>query len=138
VSYVPAALRRQVVQCAGRRCEYCRLSQQGQAAPFHVDHVIPVAAGGPTALDNLALACVSSSLRKAARQRASDPQSDQSVPLFSPRQNAWDEHFRWDGIRIEGATATGRATVEALKMNRPLMVAIRREEEALGRHPPRS
>jgi hypothetical protein len=79
--------------------------------------------------------CVSCSLRKAARQRAPDPQSGESVHLYHPRRIAWDDHFRWDGVHIRGLTARGRATVAALKTNRPLMVAIRREEVALGRHP---
>ncbi len=136
MSHIPAHLRRRVIRRAGQRCEYCRLSQRGQAATFHVDHVVPVVAGGPTTLDNLALACVSCSLRKAARQRADAPQSGQSVPLYDPRRSAWNTHFRWNDARVSGITATGRATVEALKMNRPLMVAIRREEAALGRHPP--
>jgi hypothetical protein len=29
----------------------------GQEATFHVDHVVPVIAGGPDTGDNLALAC---------------------------------------------------------------------------------
>ncbi len=73
MNYISAALRQQVVQRAAGRCEYCRLSQQGQEATFHIDHVMPVARGGKTHLDNLALACVSCSLRKAARLDAIDP-----------------------------------------------------------------
>ncbi|WP_256366796.1 hypothetical protein [Anabaena sp. UHCC 0204] len=38
--------------------------------------------------------------------------------------------------RTVGLTATGRGTIEALKMNREMMLAIRGEEELLGRHPP--
>ena len=132
---IPAGLRRLVIQRAAHRCEYCKLSQEGQEATFHIDHVIPVAAGGETVAENLALACVSCSLRKAARQTAVDPQSGQEVALYNPRRDVWHEHFRWDGVHLVGLTATGRATVEALKMNRVLILAIRREEEAVGRHP---
>ena len=39
-------------------------------------------------------------------------------------------------MRVVGLTATVTGTVEALKMNRPMMLAIRGEEELLGRHPP--
>jgi hypothetical protein len=67
---IPAALRRLVVQRVENRCEYCKLSQAGQTATFHIDHVTPVAAGGPTTADNLALACVACSLHKAAEQKA--------------------------------------------------------------------
>lgn len=48
----------------------------------------------------------------------------------------WKEHFRWDGVRVVGLTATGRATINALRMNRAIILAIRAEEEILGRHPP--
>jgi len=69
---IPAAIRRIVVQRAGNRCEYCRLSQAGQEAVFHIDHILPESEGGMTELDNLALACVSCSLRKGARRAAVD------------------------------------------------------------------
>lgn len=137
MSDLPAGLHAEVVLRAGHRCEYCRLSQEGQEATFHIDHIVPRAAGGPTVDDNLALACVSCSLRKWARQMATDPDSGEEVPLFHPRAQVWAEHFRWEGERVVPLTPTGRATVAALAMNRPLIVAIRREEAARGRHPPR-
>jgi 5-methylcytosine-specific restriction endonuclease McrA len=65
---IPAWLRRQVVFRAGGRCEYCGLAQEGQEATFHVDHIVPRAAGGPTEADNLALACVSCLLRRLRSQ----------------------------------------------------------------------
>lgn len=132
---VPAALRRLVIERAGGRCEYCGLAQEGQEAAFHVDHVIPRKDGGETDLQNLALACVSCSLRKAARRMAVDPETGEEVPLFSPRQDTWLDHFQWQGVVLVGLTATGRATADALQMNRPLVLAIRREEAVLGRHP---
>jgi formylglycine-generating enzyme required for sulfatase activity len=60
---VPTALRRLVIQQAADRCEYCALSQAGQEATLHLDHIIPQAAGGETVSDNIALAYVSRSLR---------------------------------------------------------------------------
>jgi len=136
MSDIPAVLRDQVVLRAGNRCEYCGLSQAGQEAAFHIDHVVPRAAGGRTESSNLALACVSCSLRKWARRSAPDPATGEDVPLFSPRDQAWGDHFRWEGAVIEPLTPTGRATVTALAMNRPLAVAIRLEEAERGRHPP--
>lgn len=136
MSAIPSYLRQQVIDRASDRCEYCRLSQVGQEATFHIDHVIPVVAGGKTTLDNLALACVSCSLRKAARQTVQDPESNQSVPIFNPRQQFWREHFEWNGVVIIGLTATGRGTINALNLNRAIILAIRAEEELLGRHPP--
>jgi hypothetical protein len=49
----------------------------------------------------------------------------------------WDEHFTWDGLILLGKSATGRATIEALKMNRSVIIQIRREESFFGRHPAR-
>jgi 5-methylcytosine-specific restriction endonuclease McrA len=88
-------LRATIVRRAKNRCEYCRLSQIGQEATFHVDHIVPRVAGGKTIAENLALACVSCSLRKAARQIAADPETTTEVPLFNPRTQAWTDHFRW-------------------------------------------
>jgi hypothetical protein len=82
------------------------------------------------------LACVSCALRKWAKRTATDPDSGDDVPLFNPRTHTWAEHFRWEGVRIVPLTSTGRATVAALAMNRPLIIAIRHEEAARGRHPP--
>ncbi|MPY86994.1 MAG: HNH endonuclease [Luteitalea sp.] len=134
---IPARLRRLVIERARDRCEYCGLSQEGQEAAFHVDHVIPRGVGGPTSAENLALACVSCSLRKAARRTAVDPQTGEDTPLFHPRQDDWKQHFRWEGVRLVGLTASGRATIAALEMNRLLILAIRSEEAALGRPPSR-
>jgi hypothetical protein len=58
MSDISPSLHAEVVLRAGQRCEYCRLSQLGQEAAFHIDHVRPRAAGGPTIAENLALACV--------------------------------------------------------------------------------
>jgi len=136
MSDISATLRAAVFHRAAEYCEYCRLSQHGQEASFHVDHVIPRTAGGSTTADNLAVACVSCSLRKWAKQTANDPDSGKESPLFNPRTQLWGEHFRWEGARIVPLTAIGRATVAALAMNRPLILAIRQEQAAAGRHPP--
>jgi hypothetical protein len=134
---VSGHLRRVVVERSGYRCEYCGLAQVGQEATFHVDHVVPVIAGGQTTAENLALACVSCSLRKGALRIGLDPATGNDAPLFNPRQDAWSAHFHWAGVAIIGTSPTGRATVDALRLNRPLILAIREEESFRGRHPPR-
>jgi len=135
MSHIPASLRQQIIERASNICEYCHLSQLGQAATFHIDHVLPVAAGGETNLDNLALACVSCSLHKAARLTAVDPDSVEEIPIFNPRELKWADHFVWDGVQLVGKTAVGRATITALKINRPIILEIRKEEVLRGRHP---
>jgi hypothetical protein len=126
--HIPAHLARKVWKRAGNQCEYCHLSQEWQEATFHIDHVKPKALKGPTSLQNLALACVTCSLRKAARIKARDPKTGKIVRLFDPRTGDWRKHFRiTHTFRILGRTNCGRATVRALGMNRSNIVAIRRE-----------
>ncbi len=132
---IPVMIRAAVIMRARELCEYCRLAQVGQEAAFHIDHVIPTVAGGSTSEGNLALACVSCSLHKAAKLTAIDPESGEHAPLFNPRTQNWPEHFRWEGETAVGLSSSGRATVSALKMNRSLILAIRREEATRGRHP---
>jgi hypothetical protein len=131
--HIPVSLQRRVRDRANERCEYCRLAQAGQEATFHVDHIQPRREGGATLLDNLALACVSCSLRKGGNSEAQDPDTGQSVRLFHPRKDAWTEHFALDDeLRINGISDIGRATVALLRMNRPLAVAIRKATASLG------
>lgn len=62
---IGARLRFLVLQRDGFRCTYCGRSQQ-DGAILHVDHVVPVVAGGATALENLVTACSSCNLGKSA------------------------------------------------------------------------
>ncbi len=134
--HIPASLQRRVRLRASDRCEYCRIAQIGQEATFHVDHVMPQAADGATSLENLALACVSCSLRKGARITAVDATTGDAVQLFHPRLHAWADHFVGDASgEILGLTAIGRATLASLSINRVLAVAIRREEYSRDRWP---
>ncbi len=77
------------------------------------------------------------SLRKAARNKIRDPVSQELVPIFHPRQDNWPEHFSLsDEFELEGLTSVGRATIDALGMNRNAIVSIRKELNFLGRFPP--
>jgi hypothetical protein len=60
------------------------------------------------------------------------------VPLFNPRQDDWSEHFEWsaDGLQVIGLATVGRATVEALALNRERVIHIRAADQIVGRHPP--
>ena len=133
---ISASLRRLVTMRAYDRCEYCGLAQVGQAGTFHIDHVQPMAAGGETTAENLALACISCSLRKGARQEAIDPLTGIAVQIFSPRSQIWNEHFSWDGVCVVGLSSVGRSTIAALGLNRANLLAIRGEEAFFKRHPP--
>ncbi len=127
-----------VRQRANRLCEYCHTSEQWQYVRFTVDHVIPLAQGGSDDPDNLALACFHCNRKKADKLTALDPDSEEEVPLFNPRRDAWSEHFIWssDGLFIMGLTPTGRASVDALELNRERVINIRAADRIVGRHPP--
>ena len=134
---ITPSLARHVRERASDLCEYCQLPQGSQEATFHVDHISPRAAGGPTTLDNLALACVSCSLRKAARRDSVDPRTSLRVPLFHPRADIWSDHFRWSpSWQLVGRTPKGRATIAALRMNRPAIIEIRKQLVRLAKFPP--
>ena len=105
---------------------------------MHVEHIIPLAAGGTSDEDNLWLACSVCNNYKGTQTHALDPETEEQVPLFNPRTQPWTEHFAWsdDGIETIGLTSTGRATVEALKLNQPFMRRARRRWVIANWHPP--
>jgi hypothetical protein len=137
-AYIPRPLRQFVAQRAQFRCEYCQLQQELCPETFEVDHIIPRAMGGQAEMDNLCYACPVCNNAKRSQITGQDPRTRRRVRLFDPRQQRWHRHFRWsdDCGRILGKTVVGRATVEALAMNRPRMVHIRLLWAAMGLHPP--
>jgi hypothetical protein len=54
------------------------------------------------------------------------------VPLFHPRRDEWNAHFRWQGMQIEGVSPVGRATVQVLAMNDARRLELRTEWMMLG------
>jgi hypothetical protein len=139
-TYIPAPVRQFVAERAKFRCEYCQLQQELCPETFEVDHIIPRAVGGKTEMENLCYACPVCNNAKRSQITARDPQAGRRVRLFNPRRHSWYRHFPWsaDGGYLFGKTATGRATVGALDMNRLRIVHIRRLWAALGLHPPSS
>lgn len=103
-----------------------------------LDHIVPEAQGGPTTFDNLCFACRRCNEFKGSSTQAHDPLTDEIVSLFHPRIQKWNDHFTWNasGTHMIGLTAIGRATVLALNMNNPVIVAARRRWVSVGWHPP--
>ena len=121
---------------AGNRCEYCRMHQSLQGAAFHIEHIIPVSAGGDDSLENLALACPSCNLHKSNRTEAMDWETNETVPLFHPRVMIWSDHFRFQSFEIVAQTAIGRASCFLLKFNQPRRIRIRQAEAVFKLFPP--
>jgi hypothetical protein len=119
------------------RCEYCHAPQAVFNLPLEVEHIRPVSLGGEDVSDNLALACRSCNLFKAANIGAIDPVQSQTVRIFHPREDQWDEHFQvsMEAGEILGISPVGRATVGCLRMNHPAQIVARRQWMRLGLFP---
>lgn len=137
-SYIPKVLRERVSSEARRRCGYCLTQERVVGTPMEIDHIIPEALGGQTEADNLWLACSLCNDHKGDKIAALDPERGEIVRLFDPRRQVWGEHFAWtaSGDRVIGLTATGRATVAALNLNRASLVRARQAWAMVGWHPP--
>jgi HNH endonuclease len=110
---------------------------------FTIDHIVPQSLGGSDDLENLALACRRCNERRSNFIVGVDPETQQEVKLFNPRQYQWAAHFIWsaDGTRILGITPVGRATCHRLDMNddfrtTPFIQKSRRMWLRMGVHPP--
>jgi hypothetical protein len=136
--YIPEKLRKQVIKRARGYCEYCRCPDSVTNAPFSVDHIIPKVKGGKTVLSNLAYACYGCNNKKRDKRTAFDPFTRKRVALFHPRKQKWIAHFGWseDFKLVIGLTPTGRATVEAIGLNRFGVVNLRDVLRNSGHHPP--
>ncbi|MGH9427777.1 MAG: HNH endonuclease [Terriglobia bacterium] len=130
-------LSRLIAERAQWRCEYCLSPAAFSTQPFEVDHIVPRSKNGLTVLENLAFSCGCNSY-KGDKTRGRDPRTGRTVSLFHPRKQRWEQHFSWseDFLRVVGRTATGRATVEALQLNRMELLNLRRLLHAVGGHPP--
>lgn len=136
---IPGDVERRVRAAAHQRCGYCLSPQHLVMARLEVEHIIPLAKGGTDDEFNLWLACPICNGHKSDKTEAIDPETSSRIPLFNPRTQTWSEHFTWsqDGLRIEGKTAVGRATVVALHLNNdPDAIIVRSFWVLAGWHPP--
>lgn len=119
-------------------CEYCKSQARFATQAFSTEHIIARHLGGETTLDNLALACQGCNNHKYTKSEARDSVSGKIAPLFHPRQQRWQDHFAWndDFILVIGLTPIGRATIQALQLNRAELVNLRRVLYVMGEHPP--
>jgi hypothetical protein len=132
---VSDALKHEVIERAGGRCEYCLLHQQDSIKTHEVDHIAARKHGGETDSENLCLSCVNCNRHKGSDLTSLDPETGEIIPLFHPRRDMWDDHFRLDGPRIVPLTAKGRVTAFLLQMNVPDRLIEREILIRLGRYP---
>ncbi|MCI0695804.1 HNH endonuclease [candidate division KSB1 bacterium] len=120
-------------------CSYCQMPAIYLPQGLETEHIVPRSLGGRDTVGNLCPACPNCNAHKAKKIFAIDPQSRDEVLLFNPRKQKWIEHFNWDesGTQVIGRTNIGRATVAALKMNLPDIVAWRSIIIGIGGYPPK-
>lgn len=116
---IPEATRQIIRERAGFVCEYCHSPERLSASRFTIDHIIPVSLGGSDEIQNLALACRRCNERRYNFIAGFDPETQEIVPIFNPRQQKWEDHFTWisNGTVIKGITLVGRATCNRLDLN---------------------
>ncbi len=133
-----ARQKRFVTERAQGCCEYCRSQSRFAMQPFSAEHILPRQQGGNNSLDNLALSCQGCNNHKYTKTQGIDPVNGELVSLYHPRTQKWLDHFAWneDFTLVIGLTATGRATVETLQLNREGLVNLRRVLVSVGEHPP--
>ncbi|HEY9664617.1 MAG TPA: HNH endonuclease, partial [Allocoleopsis sp.] len=138
--YISASLKAQIEQEDRWHCCYCLTSQANSGIPMTFDHIRPRSKNGATSFENVCLACRTCNEYKSDLTEAEDPFTGGVFPLFNPRIQQWSKHFTWslDTTKVEGVTAIGRATVIALRMNNPVIVAARYRWAISGWHPPES
>ncbi|MEO8428791.1 MAG: HNH endonuclease [Verrucomicrobiota bacterium] len=94
-----------------------RCPQSASVLRFHIEHIIARQHGGSDDAANLALACPECNYQKGTNLTGIDPDTGNVTPLFHPRHEWWEAHFKRDGARLMGITAIGRTTVWLLAMN---------------------
>ena len=137
-TYVSTKIKTIVKNRAYGYCEYCQCPSDISTDTFSLEHIIPRSKNGTDNLDNLAYSCSGCNLAKYTKIEFLDVVSQIYYPLFNPRTMVWNEHFIWDEAltSMVGKTATGRITIEALKVNRLSVRNLRRALIAIGEHPP--
>jgi hypothetical protein len=135
---IPQKLRQEVERRAKGLCEYCRSNSAATDSPYDIDHINPKSQGGSDSAENLAFSCRGCNINKYNKIKAIDPLSKKEVSLFNPRNDTWYEHFSWseDYTLVIGRSRIGRATVEALRLNRPSLIGLRISRHKDGKHPP--
>ena len=115
-TYIPIALRRQIIAKAQRVCEYCLIHQDDTFFGCHVDHIVSEKHGGLTVADNLALACTFCNLYKGS-DLGSLVESGDLIRFYHPRTDVWSEHFVLTEATIEPLTEVGEVTVRIFRFN---------------------
>ena len=134
--WIPAALRTAAARRAEDRCEYCRVPEEAVLLPHETDHIIAEQHGGETVFENIAYAWFGCDRYKGPNVASVAAETGRIVPLFNPRIDMWDQHFRADGPSVVPLTDVGRATTAFLRFNAPQRLLVRQVLRQTGRWRP--
>jgi len=129
---VSKALRRQVSERAGGRCESCLTPEWILLAGCEVDHVISRKHGGVTETSNLAFSCARCNRAKGSDIGSILLATGEFYRLFNPRLDRWPEHFAIERATIVGRTDVGRVTISLLRLNDATRIAERALLQRIG------
>jgi hypothetical protein len=118
-----ASVRDAVRERFAHRCGYCGVSEEEQGARLTIDHFQPVSHGGTDDEANLVYAC------HACNEFKSDVwESDPERRLLHPERDDWALHLV-ESLRylLVPLTERGRVSITVLRLNRPALVARRRQ-----------
>lgn len=107
------------------RCGYCGVSETNMGAEMTVDHFQPRIHGGADELDNLVYSC------HACNEFKSDYwQTEPDLRLLHPLRDDFTHHYReQDDGTLLVLTERGANHIQALRLNRPELIAYRLEQK---------
>jgi hypothetical protein len=139
MSRISAKLEAKIRREFRNRCSYCLLPQKILSSLLEIEHILATSNGGTDDEYNLCLACRSCNGFKSNKMQGIDAETNQSVSLFNPRTQIWNEHFEFaeNYSKLKGKTPCGRVTIIALQMNGEQAVTARKNWVIAGWYPPK-
>ena len=137
--YIPDVVKLEILKLSNGYCEYCLHPENYATDFFQFDHIVPLSEGGDNSLGNLARSCGFCNSFKKQKTYYYDSSTGSDCSIFNPRKDTWIEHFEWsdDCLLVLGLTATARATIDLLHLNRQNLQNLRRVLHKSGLHPPK-
>ena len=106
-------------------CEYCGVSETSVGGELTIDHFRPQSKDGSDEIENLVYACVRCNLYKGDFWVNN---TDQTT-LWNPRTEPFENHFgQTENGLLFAFTEKGELTLLTLKLNRPQLIAHRRQQ----------
>ncbi len=117
-------------------CAYCTMTEaEAQAIRFTIDHYEPKRSRSDleNEYSNLMYCCEECNIRKGDRSPPAEARA-QLIRFFRPDLDYFDDHFRLNGVRLEGLSPTAEYTIAAIDLNRAMLRKLRelRRRQALA------